>query len=531
MNVLKKIPFLLAFFCLQSVFGQNDFLPKEFHQKKRKELRALMPPKSVAVFFANPTRNRANDVDYHYHQNPDFYYLTGYREANSVLLIFSDEQTDSEGKKYQELIFAQESDPTAEMWNGKRLGKEGVAALGFDKVLLGKDFQDFAINLEKLDRILFFNFKNDIRNESGTADLYDLVESFKTKIAFSESYNHEKTRLYELIRSTDIENSANVAQYVGRVLKNRPELLTDKVLINYQNAENDEVRQKIANEIPENKLDSYSLEGMMNQLRETKSPEELRLLKKAIQISAVGQIETMKAMHPDMSEAEIQGIHEFVYKKYGCEYEGYPSIVGGGNNGCILHYIENNKLKVGKDLVLMDLGAEYRAYTADVTRTIPANGKFTEEQKAIYEVVYQAQEAAIRGCQVGNNFWITNQISKDVINRGLVKLGIIATENEVHNYFPHGTSHYLGLDVHDRGTYGEFKANTVITVEPGIYIPEGSPCDKKWWGIAVRIEDDILITEKGYEILSEAAPRKWEEIEKLMKEKSVLDDFKLPRID
>jgi Xaa-Pro aminopeptidase len=239
----------------------------------------------------------------------------------------------------------------------------------------------------------------------------------------------------------------------------------------------------------------------------------------------------MKAMHKNMSETEIQGIHEFVYKKYGAEYEGYPSIVGAGNNGCVLHYIENNKTKVGNELVLMDLGAEYHGYTADVTRTIPANGKFSPEQKAIYDLVYEAQEAGIAEAKVGNSFNAPNAATRTVINKGLVQLGITKSIDEKHNYYPHGSSHYIGLDVHDAGSYGPYKVNMVITVEPGIYIPEGSPCDEKWWGIAVRIEDDILITDDKPINLSARAPRKSDEIEKMMQLPSVLDGFKLPKLD
>lgn len=257
----------------------------------------------------------------------------------------------------------------------------------------------------------------------------------------------------------------------------------------------------------------------------------MKLLNKAIQISAIGQVEVMKAMHPGMSEREIQGIHEFVFKKYGAEYEGYPSIVGGGHNGCVLHYIDNSKTKVGNDLVLMDLGAEYHGYTADVTRTIPANGTFTKEQKEIYDLVYRAQEAGIAAAKVGNAFGATDQAAREVINKGLVALGIVKSEAEARQYFPHGTSHYIGLDVHDAGNYGPLQENMVITVEPGIYIPENSDCDSKWWGIAVRIEDCILVTKNGPENLSAGAPRTSEAIEKTMKESSVLNDFVLPTID
>jgi Xaa-Pro aminopeptidase len=278
-------------------------------------------------------------------------------------------------------------------------------------------------------------------------------------------------------------------------------------------------------------LDSKSIGTYMASLREKKSKEEMVLLTKAIRISAMGQREIMKAMHPGMSEIEIQGIHEFIYKKYGSEYEGYPSIVGAGNNGCVLHYIENSKMKVENDLVLMDLGAEYHGYSADVTRTIPANGKFSTEQKLIYDLVYDAQEAGIAEAKIGNSFRMPDQAARKVISEGLIKLGIIKKEDESRKYFPHGTSHHIGLDVHDPGLYNAFEANMVVTVEPGIYIPNGSDCDKKWWGIAVRIEDDILITPNGPINLSAEAPRKSNEIEALMNEKSVLDTFSLPNLD
>jgi Xaa-Pro aminopeptidase len=232
-----------------------------------------------------------------------------------------------------------------------------------------------------------------------------------------------------------------------------------------------------------------------------------------------------------MSETELQGIHEFVYKKYGAEYEGYPSIVGAGNNGCILHYIENNRTKVGNDLVLMDLGAEYRGFTADVTRTIPANGKFTPAQKEIYDLVYDAQEAGIALYTKGESMRAPNQAAIKIINEGLFKLGIIKSVDEKHSYFPHGTSHHIGLDVHDPGNYNTFEENMVFTMEPGIYIHEGSNCDEKWWGIGIRIEDDILVTKNGPVNLSAEAPRTPKEIEKMMAKKSVLDEFVLPNLD
>ncbi len=470
----------------------TDYLSAEFHKERREALRAKMPENSVAVFFANAVRNRANDVDYIYHQDPDFHYLTGYKEPHSVLVIFSEDQINADGKSFNELLYVQEKNQRAEQWTGYRLGVEGAKSkLGFEITMNGKEFLNSGIDYTGFDKVFFKDFQDDYRdNKRDPADLYSLVETFKVQVGY---YLEE-----EVQENDPLNNELNVKNTISS---------------------------------PKAKTDTRTLRTFMAGLRQIKTEEEMALLTKAVRISAMGQREIMKAMHPGMSEAEIQGIHEYIYKKYGSEYEGYPSIVGAGNNGCVLHYIENNKMKVENDLVLMDLGAEYHGYTADVTRTIPANGKFTPEQKAIYDLVYEAQEAGIAASVVGNEFGSPDAAARKVINEGLVKLGIVETEEEARQYFPHGTSHHIGLDVHDPGLGGPFEANMVITVEPGIYIPEGSNCDPKWHGIAVRIEDDILITKNGPVNLSGEAPRKSEEIEKLMKEKSVLGDFELPKLD
>jgi len=490
-----KFRFALLCFITFSIsgFAQNgtpkDYLSSEFHKGRREAFRAKMPKNSVAVFFANPVRNRSNDVDYVYHQDPNFYYLTGYREPDAVLVIFSEDQTNTEGKTYNEILYVRKRDPNREQWTGRRLGVEGAKAqLGFDMVFTGEAFLNSGIDYTKFDKVLFDDFENDYRDTRNDADLYDLITAFKNQIVVKETVV-EQNKL-----DSDIKKETHVK------------------------------KQKV-------KVDNTTLSQLMAGLRQVKTPEEMKLLTKAVRVSAVGQREVMKAMNPNMSEAEIQGINEFVYKKYGCEYEGYPSIVGAGNNGCVLHYQENSKTKVGNDLVLMDLGAEYHGYSADVTRTVPANGKFTPEQKAVYDLVYKAQEAGIKAAVIGNTTRTTDAIAKAIVHQGLIDLGIAKDEEDAKQYFPHGTSHHIGLDVHDANLRGSFESNMVITVEPGIYIPEGSPCDKKWWGIAVRIEDDVLITENGPIVLSNEAPRTSEEIEALMKEKSVLDDFKLPKLD
>ena len=490
-----KLSFIISLFFASFAIAQtgipNDYLSAQFHKERREALRAKMPQNSVAVFFGNPVRNRANDVDYVYHQDPDFYYLTGYKEPNCILIIFSDNQT-KDGKIYNEVLYVQEKNPQREQWTGIRLGTEGAKkALGFENALNGREFLNSGINYLSFNSVLFKDFQNDDRNsKNDTADGYKLIEAFKSQIGFDE----------------------------------KAEKLTDLKL-------QEELKIKKSISVKKAKTDTKSITTYMASLREKKSKEEMVLLTKAVRISAMGQREVMKAMHPGLSESEIQGVHEFVYRKYGSEFEGYPSIVGAGNNGCVLHYIENSKMKVENDLVLMDLGAEYHGYSADVTRTIPANGKFSTEQKLIYDLVYDAQEAGIATVKIGNSFSAPDVAARKVITDGLIKLGIIKTADDSRKYFPHGTSHHIGLDVHDPGLYKIFEENMVLTVEPGIYIPNGSDCDKKWWGIAVRIEDDILVTASGPVNLSEEAPRKSNEIEALMKEKSVFDNLNLPKLD
>ena len=538
---ISKVLFILFFVVSISGSAQTptDYLSSEFHKERRDVLRAKMPKNSVVVVFANPLRNRANDVDYVFHQDPNFYYLTGYREPNGVLVLFSEDQTSEDGTTYNEILYVQKRDPRAEQWNGKRLGVEGAKKeLGFKMAMNASEFVNSSIDFKSFDKVFIDGkFKDDYRDLGG-ADVFDLVKSFKMKAGYNPNLylSRMKEYIYNNVAQTPIESHANVINIIDRTASRSSEIKNDELLNKYKSAKTDELKKEYQQKIslalkPKTNIDLTFLQSNLATMREIKTAEELKLLTKAVRISAIGQNEVMKAMKPHMSETELQGIHEFVYKKYGAEYEGYPSIVGAGNNGCILHYIENNKTKVGNDLVLMDLGAEYRGFTADVTRTIPASGKFTPEQKAIYDLVYEAQEAGIALYTIGTSMQAPNQAARKVINEGLFKLGIIKSVDERHNYFPHGTSHHIGLDVHDPGNYGNFEENMVVTMEPGIYIPEGSPCDKKWWGIAVRIEDDILVTKKGPVNLSGESPRKSDEIEKMMAKKSILDNFVLPNLD
>lgn len=453
---------LTLIFLVNNSFAQvydNDLLPKTFHANRREAIRNLLGPRSCAVFFSNPEQRRANDTWFLYHQDPDFYYLTGLNEPDAVLIVFKEPQLFYDSIRSNELIFVQDRDPSKECWTGHILGKEGVMdKLGFKYPLLNSDLSDFNYDFAQLDHIYF----KDAINACGLDDTKDLYEILNNKI------------------------------------KN----------------------------ISSEKKDKKKLPVWMATLREVKQPEELILMRKAIDISCAAHLELMKALQPSMHEYQAQAVIEYMFKKEGSEYVGYPSIVGGGENSCILHYETNRKKLEGKDLLVIDAGAEYHGYTADITRTLPVDGVFSKEEKIIYDIVYQAQEQGIKACKAGSDFRAAHNVASLIIQNKLMELGIIKKKEDYSNYFFHGTSHYLGLDVHDAGNYGKLVPGNIITVEPGIYIPEGSPCDQKWWNIGIRIEDDILITETEPENLSGKLPRRTEEIEEIMKQESLFNKIK-----
>jgi len=509
----------------------KDYLSKEFHKGRREAARALMPDNSVMVVFAAPVRTFSNDVAYFYHQNPDLYYFTGYKEPNSVLFIFKEQQAGAGGQKFNDLFFVQKRNALAEQWTGRRLGTEGVKTkLGIDNVYNNDELKNFPLDLSKFNTVIFGSFYEDVADDaSDKADLYDLISFVKQKINLPPDYQNA---LYRDLGQ--FKNRASVAN-INRIKDNfktkmeaneiyRNNALVKAIVEIKDSADIENVKTQIGDA----RINTLLFDQITATLRETKTPEELQLIRKAVEISCIGQNEVMKTVRPDMSELEIQGLHEYVHKKYGAEEVGYGSIVGAGENGCILHYMENTKTRVGTDLLLMDVGAEYHGYTADVTRTVPVSGKFSPEQKAIYKIVYDAQEAAFKLLKNGAKWSDASAAAKESIANGLLQLGIIKNKDEVNRYYPHGLSHHIGLDVHDKGVSQTLKKDMVITIEPGIYIPSNSPCNKKWWGISVRIEDDALITNDGYELLSSFAPRSIEDIEKMIAQKSLLDNYKLP---
>ncbi|MDB2366532.1 aminopeptidase P N-terminal domain-containing protein [Flavobacteriaceae bacterium] len=467
---------LLTFLSINILSSQQyiDDLGPEFHKKKRQEFRNQMPSNSIAFFFTSPIMKRSNDTDFMYHQDPNFYYLTGWKEPHGLLVIFKDNQQDNNGF-FNEILFVRERNEYREMWDGRRLGLRGAKKMGFNRVKLRSEFIKNSFKIDNFSNVLSMDIRDDVRDfKDDKFDLYNLQNKF-----------------------LEIINDKESPDNLGDLKK---------------------------------EFNNISVNNIMSNLRQTKDSLEIKLLTKAIKISSLAQIEVMKAIHGDMTEREVQGIHEFIYRKYGAAHEGYNSIVGAGANSCILHYITNESIDIDNQLILMDLGAEYRGYTADVTRTIPANGKFSPEQKEIYDLVYESQEAAIKKAVIGNTFNDIYLESIEIISDGLIKLGIITDAKDARKYYPHGVSHHIGLDVHDPGSR-TLEKNMVITVEPGIYIPENSDCDPKWWNIGVRIEDDILITGTDPINLSEDAPRLSNEIEKLMEQDSPINQLELPNID
>ena len=531
MKIFHKLSLIAAIACLASLqsFSQTaseslptDYLTKEFHAGRRDALRNLMPDNSVAVVFAYPERVFSQDVNYVYHASPDLYYFSGYKETDAVLLIFKETQHGSDGD-YNELFFVQKRDPQQEQWTGKRLGVTGVKSkLGFKKVFNSGDFAKYSPDLKKFSSVLYGGIPVD---QGNMTQLYD---QFKRKYSVPDMDKDVLGTLSRIVRrgtpkninrmmtlfKSKFEEPAYRSNQLIQTLVNRPDsagLADLKAKYNAQFGG----------------LVIFSED--MDLLRGVKQPEEIALAKKAVEISSIAHAEVMRAIKPGMSERELQGIFEYVHKKYGAEDEGYPPIVGAGANGCILHYEENNVTEVENQLVLMDVGAEYHGYSADVTRTVPANGKFTEEQKAIYQLVYDAQEEVFKLCKDGVPYDQLEEKTEKVLANGLLKLGIINKADEVRTYYPHSVSHHLGLDVHDKGVYGAaLKENMIITVEPGIYIPAGSKCDKKWWDIGVRIEDDVLIGKDKCTLLSIDAPRKWQDVEKMCADKSIFDMAKFP---
>lgn len=271
---------------------------------------------------------------------------------------------------------------------------------------------------------------------------------------------------------------------------------------------------------------------VISEMRLFKKAEDIEVLKKAIDISTLGHVSAMKSVAPGKYEYEIQAILEYVFRSGGSMRNGYPCIVGSGPNTCILHYNQNNRQMNDGDLVLVDAGAEWDYYTGDITRTYPVNGKFTAEQRDVYQLVLNAQERAIEACRPGNTHHSVHELAVQVLTQGMIELGLLSgsleenIENENYRkYYLHRTGHWLGMDVHDTGKYRianqwrKLEEGMITTVEPGIYIPANDE-HARFRNIGIRIEDDVLITSKGPSVLSATCPKEITELESILGMKS-----------
>ncbi|MCB0712550.1 MAG: aminopeptidase P N-terminal domain-containing protein [Ignavibacteriae bacterium] len=430
----------------------GDNFPRTEYANRRKQTLEKLKSGEGMLLRSAEVRNRSNDVDYEFRQRNNLLYLTGVTETQSALLLLPD-GVEIDGKRIQEVLFVAERNPTHEIWEGIRMGPEVAAQVtGITTVL---PYDKLAKRLEDL-----FPTLNKLYYDSWT------IESIVDPV---------------------VEGEFNWPAIVRSIL-----------------------------EESELDLEIEDAGTILNGMRAIKSEREIAMMQKAIDISAEGHREAMRMAKPGMFEYEFEASMEYAFRRLGAEDPGYPSIIGSGPNTCILHYNTNRRKSLDGELVLMDCGAEYHGYSADITRTFPVNGKFTPEQRAIYNLVLEAQTEAIKECKVGVQFWDPHKKAGQIISSGLVKLGIMKEGDDVRKYFMHGTSHFLGMDVHDVGDDYTLQPGMVLTVEPGIYIPEGSKCDPKWWNIGVRIEDDVLVTKSGSVNLSAGLERTADEIERLV---------------
>jgi len=429
---------------------------KEF-AKRRKQLMRMMGDGAIAILPAAPQHIRNRDAEYPYRQDSDFHYLSGFPEPEAVIVL-------TPGRKHGEyILFCRERDPLMETWNGRRAGPEGACELyGADDAFPIGDIDDI---------------------------LPGLLE-------------HRERVYYTMGFSTEFDQ--RVMGWVNQIRR----------------------KVRAGSRTPD---EFISLEHLLHDMRLYKSPAELKALRSAMAISATAHQRAMRMCRPGLMEYEVEAEYLHEFRKHGA-VPAYSPIVGGGANGCILHYVENNMALNDGELLLIDAGAEVECYAADITRTFPVNGTFSKPQRAIYEVVLAAQQAAIAKIKPGNHWNDPHDAALRVLTEGLVELGLLKgkvrqliKDQEYRRFYMHRTGHWLGMDVHDVGDYkvgGEWRVlepGMVMTVEPGLYIPAGSKgVAKKWWNIGVRIEDDVLVTPKGCEVLTIATPKTVAEIEKLM---------------
>ena len=427
-------------------------------KKRRKQLMHRVGENNIALIASASTRTRNRDVDYPFRQDSDFYYLTGFNEPDSLAVFIP-------GREQGEyILFCREFDEKKALWEGAHAGLEGAT----------KDFEaDDSFPIDDLDEILPGMLEN------------------KQKV------------FYPMGRDSDLDHS----------------------LLDWINHLRSQSRTGVT--APG---ELVSLEHILHEMRLFKSPAELKLMRRAAEISANAHVKAMQVCKPGLYEYQVEAeiIHHFIQN--GLRAVAYPSIVAAGKNACTLHYTENaDKLKNG-DLLLVDAGAECDHYAADITRTFPISGRFSESQKQLYQLVLDAQAAAIEQIKPGISWLSAHEAAVEVLTKGLVALGLLKgkvkkliKDEKYKQFYMHRTGHWLGMDVHDVGEYKVdqewrlLEPGMVLTVEPGLYIPEDcKTVDEKWRGIGIRIEDDVLVTEQGHEVLTGGVPKNIVDIEALM---------------
>lgn len=444
--------------------------------RRRAAVAAKMPADTIMILWSAEPRNYAGDVDFMYRQENNLYYLTNLRQKGSTLVIAKN------GEKVSEYLFLPPRNPLSETWEGKMYSNEDATRI------------------------------------SGVSTIIKAGE----QTAFSAALGKKEP----FISSTGVTISTNIAT----VYLLLPESERDPEGIAEFSRERD-----FGKMLAEHKV--VNARPIFDELRHIKSRYEIRLLQHAIDITTEAQMRSMAMIKKADWEYEVQAEVEYTFRRRNADYWGYPSIVGCGPNATTLHYVESQSPIVKGDLLLMDVGAEYDHYTADVTRTFPANGKFTKEQAEIYQIVYDAQEAVARSTKPGVTYQQLNQIAVKVIANGLFELGLTTKKDPGQHrlWFMHGLGHWLGMNVHDVGDYGApLKPGMVFTNEPGIYIradaldnlpdtPESRafiakvrPAFEKYKNIGVRIEDDMLVTETGVTWMTAKLPRKISDIEAFM---------------
>ncbi|TAN48448.1 MAG: Xaa-Pro aminopeptidase [Methylococcaceae bacterium] len=435
--------------------------PKEF-QRRRRQLMRMVGKGAIVLIPSAPLLKRNRDVEYPFRQDSDFYYLTGFNEPEALLVLVP-------GREQGEyLLFCREYDAQKSVWTGHHAGLDGARAqFGADDA--------FPIT-----------------------DLDDIIPGLLE--------NRERV-YYPMDR---------VGELHGRLLEWVQQL-----------------RGKARSGISA-PGELVAVEHLLHDMRLFKSAAEIGAIRKAAEISVKAHLRVMRACRPGMHEYQLEAelLHEFTM--HGMRSPGYPCIVAGGSNACVLHYTDNSAALKDGDLVLIDAGAEHHNYAADISRTFPVNGRFSAAQRDVYELVLEAQAAAIAKIKPGNHWIDPHDEAVQVLTKGMVKLGLLKgkvskliKDEKYKQFYMHRTGHWLGMDVHDVGDYkvGEawrmFEPGMVLTVEPGLYIrPDSKKVDKRWHGIGIRIEDDVLVTKDGCEVLTRAAPKSVEDIESLMQEKS-----------